>query len=62
MGTYYILAVRIILSGLFAFLICRFYLKDMSIVNMSVLSVILLGLAYLFEYLRKRDKGGSNGI
>lgn len=44
-----------------AFIICRFFLQGTPIINIMVLAVIMLGLAYLFEYTKKRHKGGEDG-
>lgn len=55
-----IFVLRLILSVLFAFLVSRFFFQKLAVIKVFGLALILLGLAYLFEYLRKRDKGGTN--
>lgn len=57
MGKPEILALRLILSIVFAALISRFFFQSMEIIKIVGLGVVLFGLAYLLEYLRKRDKG-----
>ncbi|MFO7740510.1 MAG: hypothetical protein R6V46_18675 [Desulfatiglandaceae bacterium] len=57
MGKVEIFALRLILSILFAVLISRFFFQNMEMVKIIGLGVVLFGLAYLLEYLRKRDKG-----
>lgn len=51
------MALRLILSIVFAALISRFFFQSMEIIKIIGLGVVLFGLAYLLEYLRKRDKG-----
>ncbi|UCF83921.1 MAG: hypothetical protein JSV50_22655 [Desulfobacteraceae bacterium] len=55
-----IFVLRLILSVLFAFLVSRFFFQKLAVIKVFGLALILLGLAYLFEYLRKRDKEGTN--
>ena len=52
---------RLILSLLLAFLISRFFFPGASIVKILGFAAILLVLAYLFEYTRKKGKGGKDG-
>jgi len=58
MKKYQIFIVRLILSIAFAFVISRFFFETMSGIKVLGLGIILLGLAYLFEYARERNKGG----
>ena len=55
-----IFGLRLILSLIFAFVVSRFFFQKFAMIKVFGLALILLGLAYLFEYLRKRDKGGIN--
>jgi uncharacterized membrane protein len=55
-----IFAIRLILSVICAFLVSRFFFQKLAVIKVFGLALILLGLAYLFEYLRKRDKGEIN--
>jgi len=61
MGALEVFAIRLILSIIFAFIVCRFFFRGAPMVNVFGLAVIMLGLAYLFEYLRKMGKGGTDG-
>jgi uncharacterized membrane protein len=60
MRTLAIFAIRFILSVIFAFLVSQFFFQKLAVIKVFGLALILLGLAYLLEYLRKRDKGGIN--
>jgi len=57
MGKVEIFALRLVLSILFAVLISRFFFQTMEMGKVIGLGVVLFGLAYLLEYLRKRGKG-----
>jgi len=61
MHPFYIFFIRLILSIILAFFIGRFFFQDASIIKIIGLGLILFILAYLFEFTRKRDKGGENG-
>jgi hypothetical protein len=61
MGAFEIFVIRLILSAMFAVLISRFFFQDMAVIKVLGLAVIMLGLAYLLEYFRKRDSEGGNG-
>ena len=61
MGSLEIFVIRLLLSFMFAFLVCRVFFQKMPLINVAGLALILLGLAYLFEYFRKRDEGGNHG-
>ena len=54
-----IVVIRLILAAIFAVVISRLFFKDMSTVKVVGLGAALFGFAYLFEYVRKRDKGGN---
>jgi hypothetical protein len=61
MGVFGVFIIRLILAVVFAALISRVFFQGMSSVKISMLAVVLFGLAYLLEYFRKRDKGGGHG-
>jgi len=52
-----IFVIRFFLAVVFAFLVSRFFFEKIAVIKIIGLAFILLGLAYLFEYIRKRDKG-----
>ena len=54
-----IIVIRLILSGVFALIIARLFFQEMSASRVLGLGVVLFGFAYLFEYVRKRNKGGG---
>lgn len=56
-----VLFIRIILAILLAFVIGRFFFKEISVIKVGLLAVVMLGFAYLFEYTKKRDRGNRNG-
>jgi hypothetical protein len=51
-----ILAVRVVISVLFALFIAYFFFRNTSVFLVTGLSIALFGLAYLLEYLRKRSE------
>ena len=53
------IAIRLILAGVFAFILARLFFHEMSVSRVVGLGVVLFGFAYLFEYVRKRNKGES---
>jgi 4-amino-4-deoxy-L-arabinose transferase-like glycosyltransferase len=61
MGKFEIFLIRLVIAMLLAALIGRIYFRDTPLIGAAGLGAVLLGLAYLFEYVRKRDKGGDNG-
>ncbi len=48
------IVIRLILSGVFAFILARLFFQEMSVLKVLGLGVVLFGFAYLFEYVRKR--------
>ncbi|MFH1952227.1 MAG: hypothetical protein ABIL06_11495 [Pseudomonadota bacterium] len=54
-----IIVIRLILSGVFALVISRLFFQDLSVSKVLGLGVVLFGFAYLFEYVRKRNKEGG---
>jgi len=55
MGWFEIFVIRCLLAGGVAFLISRFFFKDPTLIKVAAFGLIMLGLAYLLEYLRKRN-------
>ena len=55
MGSFEIFVIRALLSGFFAFFICRFFSQNTPTVKVLGLAVLMLGLSYLLEYVRKRN-------
>jgi len=53
------IVIRLILSGVFAFILARLFFQEMSASRVLGLGVVLFGFAYLFEYIRQRDKKGG---
>ena len=51
-----ILVIRILLSGLFALLISRFFFSETTLFNTGGLALILLFAAYVIEYFKNREK------
>jgi hypothetical protein len=60
MGKLEIFIIRAILSGVFAVIISRFFFQERPLFKVVILALALMGFAYLFEYLRKRDQGGNS--
>jgi succinate-acetate transporter protein len=61
MGKFEIFVIRLILSVLFALLACRVFFKGTPLIKVMGLAAILLGLAYLFEYIRRRGNEEHHG-
>ncbi|MDY6838895.1 MAG: hypothetical protein SWH78_13080 [Thermodesulfobacteriota bacterium] len=57
MTRFYIFLIRVIMGGLFAVLLSRFFFPQASIGWVVALGVLVVGLAYLSERFRKRKKG-----
>ena len=57
-----IFLLRLALSIVLAFIITRFFFRGASVIKVFVLAGIMFGLAYVFEYTKRRDKGDKNGI
>jgi hypothetical protein len=60
MGKIAVFIIRAILAGIFAVLIARFFFQERPLLKVVILAPALLGFAYLFEYLKKRDRGGNS--
>jgi len=54
-----IVVIRLILSAVFAVIISRLFFSHMSAWTVIGLGAALFGFAYLFEYVRNRDKRGG---
>ncbi|MFH1125298.1 MAG: hypothetical protein V1758_16705 [Pseudomonadota bacterium] len=52
---------RLILSVFLAFFMGRFFFQGGFVVKSLGLAAVMLALAYLFEYTKKRDKGERDG-
>ena len=61
MGPFEIFIIRILLSVLISVLMCRVFFQRTEWFMVAGLAFVLLGIAYLMEYLKKRDKGGGYG-
>lgn len=61
MGTYSIFLIRLVVSVVLAFLISRLFFQGTSLVKILGLAAIMLILAYLFEYTRRKDRKRQNG-
>ena len=53
--------IRLILSIMLAFIISRFFFQETSMIKIFGLAGIMLGLAYLLEYTRRKRKEGEHG-
>ncbi len=60
MGSFEIFVIRALLSVLFAFFICHFFFQKIGVLKVAGFAILMLGLSYLMEYLRKRNQGGSH--
>ena len=56
MPTYQIFIIRALLSVIFALLISRFFFQNTTTIKVAGLASVMLGLAYVLEYFRKREK------
>ena len=61
MGKLEIFFIRLVLSIMFAFFLSRFFFQNMPMIKVFGLAVIMLGLAYVLEFFRKRNKGEDHG-
>ena len=61
MGAFEIFVIRLILSVVIAVLICRFFFQETPLIKVFGLALIMMGLAYGLEYLKRRKKGGIHG-
>lgn len=56
MKTFYIFSARLILSIIISIVVCRLFFQDIALYKIVGLAVLIFGLAYFFEYLRKSGK------
>ena len=61
MGTFSIFLIRMVVSIILAFLISRFFFQGASMVKILGLAAIMLILAYLFEFTKRKERKGQNG-
>ena len=61
MQSSYIFLIRLILSIIISFVICRMFFQYIPVYKIVGLAVLICGLAYLFEYLRNMGKGNKEG-
>ncbi|MGD8982852.1 MAG: hypothetical protein PVI53_02450 [Desulfobacteraceae bacterium] len=61
MGTFSIFLIRMVVSIMLAFLISRFFFQGASMVKILGLAAIMLILAYLFEFTKRKERKGQNG-
>ena len=57
MTPFYIFVMRAILGAIFAVLLTRFFYPRATIAGVMAVAVIIVGMAYVVEYFRKRRKG-----
>lgn len=55
MNRFYIFLIRAVLGAGFAVMLSRFFYPDATLFYVVGLGIFLVGMAYLFEYIRKRD-------
>ena len=53
--------VRLMLSVILAFMVVFMFFDSVSVIRVGSFALGFLGFAYLFEYTKKRDKGGEDG-
>jgi len=61
MGAFYVFLIRLVVSIVLAFLITRLFFQGASIYRILGLAAIMLILAYLFEYTKRKDREEQNG-
>ena len=54
MPKYQIFIIRIIIAGVFAVFISRFYFKNINVVAVGGLMIFFVGMAYILEYFRNK--------
>jgi hypothetical protein len=55
-----VFVLRLSISAGVAVLISRFFFKSIAPVKIALLAAVLMGLAYIHEYFRKRKGGDGN--
>lgn len=61
MTRFYIFLIRVIMGALFAVLLSRFFFPKASIGWVIALGIFLVGVAYLSESFRKRNRESQQG-
>ena len=61
MGTFTIFLIRLVVSVILAFLISRLFFQGASMVKILGFAAIMLILAYLFEFTRRKDRKEQDG-
>ena len=61
MGSFYVFILRLLVAVIVALIISRMFFGATPISKVVGLTLILLGFAYLFQYIKKRDRGGDDG-
>jgi len=54
MSRYHVFVIRLILGGIIAVILTRMFYGSVNLVFVIGLAIILVGLAYLSEYLKKK--------
>ena len=57
MTAFYVFFIRLALSAVLGFLICRLFFPETSLIKAMGLAAIMLLLSYLFENTRKKVSG-----
>ena len=57
----YLFLMRSVLAVVFAVVLCRIFFPGAASVRVAALAAALLALAYLFEYTKRKDRGGTHG-
>jgi hypothetical protein len=60
MQSFLIFGLRLLISVFVAVIIGRMFFHGTPVFKVSLLALALLGLAYLFEYIGKRNKPGNH--
>lgn len=61
MGAFSVFIIRLVVSIILAFLIGRLFFHGASVYKILGLAAIMLVLAYLFQFTRRKDREGQNG-
>ena len=60
MRSFHVFLLRLLISIIIASAISVLFFKGIQLFKTSLLIMIMLALAYLFEYTKKRDSKGDN--
>ncbi len=61
MKAFSVFLIRLVVSIMLAFLISRFFFQGASMYKILGLAAIMLVLAYLFEFTKRKDRERQNG-